>query len=60
MNLLTNSSCKNLDIYFRFIGQVASYRQASYLTFYTNLKGDTLKYDPTLSAPTTYLVSFFC
>lgn len=56
MNFLSLESCKRIEQYFKFIGQIATYKQMSYLSFFVNQKGDRLKYDPELNFAPLYRV----
>lgn len=57
MNLLSGESFKRLDQYFKFIGQISTYRQLSYLSFFVNQKGDKLRYNQNLNFAPLYRVS---
>lgn len=57
MNFLSGESFKRLDQYFKFIGQISTYKQFSYLSFFVNQKGDKLQYNQDLNFAPLYRVS---
>jgi len=46
-----------MDQYFKFVGQILTYKQFSYLSFFVNQKGDQLQYDQELNFAPLYRVS---